>query len=1012
MRFPPLLVILVCFAALFLICYAPVFFQDRQFGYRDAAHYYYPLNQRVQEEWNHRRWPLWEPEENSGMPLLGNPTAAVLYPGKLLFACLPYPWAARVYIVVHSALAFLAMLVLMRSWGTSWYGSALSATAYAFGAPILFQYCNIIYLIGAAWLPFGVHAVDRWVRLGRRWAIVELTIVLSMQVLGGDPQAAYLLGLASIAYAIGLAWRRAASIRAQTASATRRPMRLWLFIPWVALGLALWFYGTLYLAQRLPALRLRGTGKPTPPLFWMEWMPRIVLIQSALVGLGFVIYWIRRGWRLERGWRFPLGFMTFGLACSAALSFAVTAAQLVPVIEFTQRTSRAARGGPHEIYPFSVEPYRLVELVWPNFLGVHVEGKNYWGDVLNLPGMRPKEWVPSLYLGGLTLVLAVSSLALRAGPPWRVWLSLIAIVCLLGSLGQYTSPIWLTRVAAELSGSKALAKSLSDLGPIDPVDATPVRQDGYLRDGDGGFYWWLSTFLPGFRQFRFPAKLFTFTALGMAALAGLGWDRLAAGRARGVAPLFLILSIFSAASLLGVVLEREPIVASLGTLKSGSLFGKLEAGAGYQAIQHSLEQAILVFALGFASTMLVRRRPQLAGTAALIVMTVDLAAANARYVLTVPQQLLEGKPEVLNIIEAAERAEPARGPYRVHRMPLWNPCGWPNIPSNDRVLELVTWEHATIQPKYGITLGVEYTHTMGVAELYDYEWYFNGFARKIHDQDFAKSLGVELETEVVYYPRRAYDMWNTRYFIVPSYPHGWRDEMRGYASFVFKSEQIYPEPDRFLGPKGSDEFKRWTEEHDYRIQRNLQEFPRAWVVHSARSTRPVTDLSRDNRSGPMQEILHAGDPIWNDPTQRVYDPRSVAWVSSDDSIALRPFLLGQMTRASERVEVTYPNPQEAVLDVTLASPGIVVLADIYYPGWKLTLDGVSAPIYRVNGSMRGAAVTAGAHRLVFTYAPESFRIGRLISIGGVAALLVLGLACARYPVDPVLGERDELAPSL
>src|SRR5271156_6831816 len=142
-----LVLILTCFAALFLICYAPALFLSRQFGFRDSAHYYYPLNQRVQDDWNHGRWPLWEPEENAGMPLLGNPTAAVLYPGKLAFALLPYAWAARVYIVMHSALAFVCMLVLMRSWGTSWPGSALAALGYAFGAPILFQYCNIIYLI-------------------------------------------------------------------------------------------------------------------------------------------------------------------------------------------------------------------------------------------------------------------------------------------------------------------------------------------------------------------------------------------------------------------------------------------------------------------------------------------------------------------------------------------------------------------------------------------------------------------------------------------------------------------------------------------------------------------------------------------------------------------------------------------------------------------------------------------------------------------------------------------------
>ena len=106
--------------------------------------------------------------------------------------------------------------------------SALSALAYAFGAPILFQYCNVIYLVGAAWLPLGVHAVDRWVRLGRRWGLLELAVVLSMQVLGGDPQAAYLLGLAGIGYAAGPGLASRAIARdGRTRRPRSRSSRLW-----------------------------------------------------------------------------------------------------------------------------------------------------------------------------------------------------------------------------------------------------------------------------------------------------------------------------------------------------------------------------------------------------------------------------------------------------------------------------------------------------------------------------------------------------------------------------------------------------------------------------------------------------------------------------------------------------------------------------------------------------------------------------------------------------------------
>ena len=104
MKNSPAILVFVCFVSLFLCCYAPAIFQGRQFGFRDAGHFYYPLHERVQKEWNQGRWPLWEPEENAGMPLLGNPAAAVLYPGKLVFALLPYPVAVRhICALAHSA---------------------------------------------------------------------------------------------------------------------------------------------------------------------------------------------------------------------------------------------------------------------------------------------------------------------------------------------------------------------------------------------------------------------------------------------------------------------------------------------------------------------------------------------------------------------------------------------------------------------------------------------------------------------------------------------------------------------------------------------------------------------------------------------------------------------------------------------------------------------------------------------------------------------------------------------
>jgi hypothetical protein len=196
---------LACFLGVTLAVYRPVLLDDRQFAYRDASNFYYPLYLRVQQEWDAGRVPLWDPWESAGIPLLGNPMSAVLYPGKLIYAFMPYPWAARLYVIAHTIIAYLGMLALARSLGVSWIGSNIAGLSYAFGAPILFQYSNVIFLVGAAWVPWGWRAIDRLLRQGRRFGVIELAVVLAMQVLGGDPAAAYLTAVCAVGYAVILA---------------------------------------------------------------------------------------------------------------------------------------------------------------------------------------------------------------------------------------------------------------------------------------------------------------------------------------------------------------------------------------------------------------------------------------------------------------------------------------------------------------------------------------------------------------------------------------------------------------------------------------------------------------------------------------------------------------------------------------------------------------------------------------------------------------------------------------
>ena len=58
---------------------------------------------------------------------------------------------------------------------------------------------------------------------------------------------------------------------------------------------------------------------------------------------------------------------------------------------------------------------------------------------------------------------------------------------------------------------------------------------------------------------------------------------------------------------------------------------------------------------------------------------------------------------------------------------------------------------------------------------------------------------------------------------------------------------------------------------------------------------------------------------------------------------------------------------------------MVVLADAWYPGWTVEVDGVPADPLRAWGFVRAVRVTPGPHTIAWRYQPWSFRVGGLLS---------------------------------
>jgi hypothetical protein len=149
---------------------------------------------------------------------------------------------------------------------------------------------------------------------------------------------------------------------------------------------------------------------------------------------------------------------------------------------------------------------------------------------------------------------------------------------------------------------------------------------------------------------------------------------------------------------------------------------------------------------------------------------------------------------------------------------------------------------------------------------------------------------------------------------------------------------------------------------DARIYANPHAMPRAWVVARQRVVQ-----------GEDAQLAAIADPA--------FDPRREAIVSAPiEGLAGGPGGTAGVTKVeADRVEVT------------ARGGGLVVLSDVYFPGWKATVDGEDAPIERVDYLLRGVAVGAGEHRIVMEYRPWSWRAGWIVSL-----LAALGLGAAMW----------------
>ena len=86
------------------------------------------------------------------------------------------------------------------------------------------------------------------------------------------------------------------------------------------------------------------------------------------------------------------------------------------------------------------------------------------------------------------------------------------------------------------------------------------------------------------------------------------------------------------------------------------------------------------------------------------------------------------------------------------------------------------------------------------------------------------------------------------------------------------------------------------------------------------------------------------------------------------------------------------NAVECLVDLNEAS--VLVLADLDYPGWSVTVDGHAAESLRIDNLFRGVRLEPGSHRVAWSYQPRSVKVGAVISL--VTLLMLAAAAHVRF----------------
>jgi uncharacterized membrane protein YfhO len=128
-----------------------------------------------------------------------------------------------------------------------------------------------------------------------------------------------------------------------------------------------------------------------------------------------------------------------------------------------------------------------------------------------------------------------------------------------------------------------------------------------------------------------------------------------------------------------------------------------------------------------------------------------------------------------------------------------------------------------------------------------------------------------------------------------------------------------------------------------------------------------------------QQLARLRDPLFNPEHQVILN-------SMPDEVRGVP---PAPASAQAAVEWIATSPNHIELRVTTESPGVLVVSQVFYPGWRAMVDGIPVSVVPVDYALTGLVLKNGVQSVILEYWPTSLKVGLSLTAFSLLILVVL-----------------------